>query len=599
MRSLQKKLLLYIVIIGVIPILVCSFFYYNIANGRVTDKLYGATHADLKQMDNRLSVKIDRVQNTLDIILDDAELLESLRNSVYTSPDENETLKKCLDGVYEKFARNERALRSVILFPVSGNAYVSGANIDDDPIRFVMHYDSIGDEAGVFSWLGLREAYNSKESRVIVAGTMLRDSVYIKDQAFLGSVYMVFDSRAFMDGTETTDGEYIDAVPEKAEPFSIYDSNAKLIYSNENGKLRNVFLQRPISSGIDGYGDDAGGFKISVDKTDYLVIYYTSPITGWKFVRPVECGKYYAELRYVKYTVILAFLLMVLAWYVCNYFLVNRITLPLRELTAAMESVEKDDFETELAVRSNDEIGVITKGFNAMVVHIRTLLSKIRYEEEKRRQNDILMLRYQMNPHFLYNTLSAIRFTAIMNKQMKIADMLLILGRFLRNAILTVNTSLDVKSEIANIRDYISLYQLRYNDSLKVEIFADSECENYKIPGMVCQPIIENSIMHGLDEKLNSGENAEIKVHIYENGDFLCVSVWDNGKGIPEKKVRALLLEESIDEISAKDRLHIGIYNTNKRIKMIFGNEYGLGLKSEQGKYTEVIIKLPKIKNGD
>lgn len=579
--------------------LLFSFFYYDMESEKVTDKLYSESHSVLKRIDNMLAVKTGRLQNTADIILDDTEFFALLRDSSQASAENNIAIQSGLDEIYNRFARSERYLKSIILFSINGNSYVSGEEFNEkDPVRYLMPYNNVGENAGVLSWLGVKDTYTDLDRDVIVAGTMLRDSCYLKDQVYVGNIYMVFDNKLFMDESENLQvNTYLE---EKADTInstvSIYDSNFKLIYARGDKKFRNVFLERAIFEDSDSRNEDTGSFKISIDKTDYLVIYYTSPITGWKFVRPVECGKYYAELAHVRYMVFLAFLIIFCIWYVGNYFLVNKMMLPIRELTVAMQNVEKDNFRTELKVRSKDELGVIVGGFNAMVVHIRKLLSRIRAEEEKRRESDILMLRYQMNPHFLYNTLAVIRLTAILNKQNKIADMLLILGRFLRNAILAVNSTLDVKNEIDNINDYISLHQLHYNGRLGVEIYTDEACFNYQVPSMLCQPIIENSIMHGLDEKLNGNGDAKIEIRITEEDEFLCISIYDNGKGMDEDKIRRLLIEEDIDVIASKDRLHIGVLNTHRRIKMIFGEKYGLEIKSKVNEYTEVKIKLPKIK---
>lgn len=600
MRSLQKKLLFYIVIIGVIPVLLFSFFYYDILSNRITDKLYSESYDVLKQMDNKLVVKISRLQNTVDIILNDAEFFSRVREVSYNSDEYDKNIKYALDEIYNKFLRSEKSLKSIIFFAVNGDAYVSGEPLEyKDPVRFVMPYNSIGADAGVLSWLGLKDSLDEVNNDIIVAGTMLRDGCYMKDHVYVGSIYMIFDNNLFI-GKEKELSEintYESSNNTDELTVSIYDSTSKLIYSQGDRKLRNVFLERPLSQGLAGHGEDTGSFDIKIDESDYFVIYYTSPITGWKFVLPVMRDLYFGQVQFVRYMTLLAFMLIFAIWYICNYFLVNRIMLPIRELMDAMQNVEKDNFNTELQVRSKDEFGVIINGFNAMVTHIRTLLGQIRAEEEKRRQLDILMLRYQMNPHFLYNTLAAIRLIAIMNKQSKIAEMLTILGRFLRNAILTVNSTLDVKSEIANINDYISLYQLRYNDQLKIDIHADKSCYNYQILSMLCQPIIENAIMHGLDEKLSSNENGIIKINITDEKNCLYISVYDNGIGISEEKLKTLFTEEETDDISPKGRLHIGLLNTHKRIKLIFGEEYGLEVKSKVGEYTEVKIKLPKIEN--
>lgn len=592
MRSLQTKLMLYIIILGVIPMLFFTFYYYDMSVKETTQRLNEESQSVLKQLDNKLLVKVSRLQNMADILFDNAEFYRILRETDVSEIESSATeIEKELEEIFARLSRSERELESMILFSVNGGAYVLGKELPErDPRKFILKYDSVGTDTGVLSWLGLRGKNDGEENGVVVAGTMLRDLSYKKDQAYMATIYLVFTNELFS-------GTKMSISKQEGESISVYDSNAKLIYALGKNELCNILLEMPLSANFDVYDSDIGSFVTSVQKDKYMVVYYTSAVTGWKLLRAVPYERYFTELKNVGYRTASCLIIMFALWYFVNYFIIKKMTLPIRELVEAMKQVAGENFDVELKVRSKDEFGMINAGFNAMVKQIKKLFERTIDEEEKRRKQDILMLRYQMNPHFLYNTLGAIRLTAIMDKQEKISKMLLILGRFLKNAILTANQMLDVKSEIANIEDYISLYQLRYNNRLNVSIKADESCCEYLIPSMICQPIIENAIMHGINDRCDSEDSAKIEISIIDGEEFLRIAVFDNGCGMEEEKIKKIFdgsLE--MEDNGTRDRLHIGIGNIHKRIKLIFGSSYGVEIESVLGEFTKVELKLPKIK---
>ena len=587
MKSLQKKVLLYFVIIGLIPIVFFMSYYSYVLSNQVMEKLDGESKSILKLYDNNLVVRINRLQNAVDILFDDEDFYRNLREK--DKKTENESVQKMMDEIYEKFAKNEKSLKSLLLFSINGNVYVSGEKVkQEDAFSLVFKYDDVGENAGVVSWMGLKENFAEEKNNKIVAGTMLRDFRAEKDHAYLGTIYMVFED-SFFDIKEENevrfDGESYVTLQNMEDSISVYDANNSFIYSKGNEKLRDTYFQRTFNPKSRDYRQDTDGFNVTIENQEYRVIYYTSPITGWRLVRTISYDSYVQELEYVRYITIFLLVFLIAAWYTFNYFVIKKLTLSLRELHAAMKNIENDNFEMELKKRSDDEIGTLVLGFNSMVKHIKSLRKRIHQEEEKRRKLDILMLRYQMNPHFLYNTIAAIRFKAILNHQGEIANMLLILGRFLRNAISSVDSTVSVKSELDNINDYISLYQIRYNNRIEVEMCVDESCYDYQLLSM----------LHGLNENLKKGKKAKLKISITEDSNNLYISVWDNGKGISERNIKELFETDKIDAVGKKDRLHIGLNNIHKRIELIYGVPYGIKVESIPDEYTEVIIQLPKI----
>lgn len=600
MRSLQQKLLLYIVIIGLVPMLFFTFYYCDFFQKDAYDTIEEESCSVLEQLDNKLAVKVSRIQNMVDILINDAEFCRILTT---TGLDEetNAITQTKLDDIYGRFSRGEKELVTLMLFPVSGGCFVSGdKSLVPDPRGLIMEYDNSQLSAGTLSWMGLKNKVKGYEKEMILAGTILRDDTYLKDERYLATIYMLFDDSLFGNGSANEEFTYSEGaesaentIRTENESISIYDEKINLIYSIGNKHLSNAYLTA-FSEGYSEAVDSKSEPVVNIGGNKYMFISYTSTITGWKFVRTFPYERYQSGMQNITYVMIACLILMLALWYIVNHFAVRKMTLPIRNLLDAMKEVENNNLNVELEVNSRSDFGTINKGFNNMVVQIKSLFERIVSSEERRREQEVLMLRYQMNPHFLYNTINAIRLTAIMDRQGKIADMLLILGRFLRNAILTANELIVVENEIACIRDYVSLQQMRYMDGLKFELDAAEACLGFKIPGMLCQPIIENAIMHGLTGRLSSGEEAILRMNLTESEDTLLISVYDNGKGMSKEKISALF-DDTNEDLPTQGSLHIGLKNIQKRIRLVFGPEYGVEVESEEGSYTIVKIKLPKI----
>ncbi len=604
MRSIQQKLMLYVVIIGVIPMMFFTFYFYNLRRDTLLSHLDAESKNILEQHDNKIAAKINRIQNTVDILLNDAELHRSLRE-LDTAENAHSDMQNKLNDIYEKFARGEKEILSLLIFPVNGEMYISGdETYGIDARHFLLQYDNSRINTGQLTWMGLKEQSGDYDSNVLVAGISLRDTTYRKDERYIATAYVVFDDFIFSRHTnlanppEDASGET--AVSDDNENITIYDENINMIYTMGDKRLSGAFLSLQDMNSSTHFGKSTDTYTSEYDGDKYMVSIYTSPVTGWKLVRTFSYSRYTSPLRTIIYMTILFLALVMAVWYVVNCFVVRRMTLPIRELLDAMIQVKKENFDVEVKVREGKDFAIISEGFNSMVRCVKELFQKVQAEEKKRSEQDTLLLQYQMNPHFLYNTIGMIRGLALVNKQHEIAKMLLVLSRFLRNAILTTQDMLFVSEEMDNINDYIYLHQMRYCNQLNFSIEADEECVEYKIPSMLCQPIIENSLMHGLHDKFYSGDVAEIKMKIEQTEDMLIISIYDNGCGISREKIDALFSDD-VPETKVKatenSRLHIGLKNTQRRIQLLFGDKYGVKVESEPDKYTLVSLKLPKIKN--
>lgn len=287
----------------------------------------------------------------------------------------------------------------------------------------------------------------------------------------------------------------------------------------------------------------------------------------------------------------------------------SSVTKPVNNLAVAADEVAKGNFEIEtLPVSSNDELGVVTGAFNKMVVSIRQYIEQIKnnMENERRlKENELKMetslkdaqlkyLQAQINPHFLFNTLNAGAQLAMMEDAEKTYNYIQNTAAFFRYNVREGNTTVTLDDEINLIDHYIYILNVRFSGDIKYEKNIESKTKNVPMPSMILQPIVENSINHGIKEMEGRGK---IILHVYEEDDEVYVSVKDNGTGMTKEMIDKVLSEKlKEEEKPAPAGAHgIGMDNVIKRIRLFTGREDSINILSEgEDMGTEVIIRLKK-----
>lgn len=259
----------------------------------------------------------------------------------------------------------------------------------------------------------------------------------------------------------------------------------------------------------------------------------------------------------------------------------------IKSLVRNMQDVENGRLETRTEVGADDEIGYLEQSFNTMCEKLEEYIKNVYVFEIKTKTAELKALQAQINPHFLFNTLESIRVTAQINGDVQAAKMIHILGEMFRWNIKMKGMFVDLKEEMDYVRSYIELQKLRYDNSLTVSTETESAALKLGVPKLLLQPLVENSISHGLSD-MDSGGHIWIKAYI--DSGSLVIKVTDNGKGIDENKVKEVTQGLSKDE---NDR--IGLSNIHQRISILFGNNYGLSICSEFGKGTEMTVSIPAL----
>lgn len=266
----------------------------------------------------------------------------------------------------------------------------------------------------------------------------------------------------------------------------------------------------------------------------------------------------------------------------------------------SIKKIQRGDFSTRIKITGNgDEIEQFSQNINLMSEKLDEYIKKEyisvlqqKNAELNQKTAELYVLQSQINPHFLYNTLEAIRMKALSTGDTDISQMIMILSRLFRSSI-KGEMIISVRDEISYCKHYLELHHIRFGEHLKVEYEIEPSILDYAILKHSLQPIIENSIVHGI----NNETNNKIKLKGIKQEEHILISVSDNGSGIPEEKLQSILsaLNQPLTHFVDK----IGIFNVNSRIRLIYGNDCGLTIKSQKDRGTEVVMKIKAMSKED
>ncbi|MEK0312942.1 cache domain-containing sensor histidine kinase [Cohnella sp. 56] len=357
----------------------------------------------------------------------------------------------------------------------------------------------------------------------------------------------------------------------------VYDSDKSLIGQN----LKSSELLPSRAAGQDSY-------HTKVDGKGVLAIYKESSVTGWKVLITIPEDELMKDaVRTRTYTVAAALAIMGFALLI-SLVLVFALTKPLRSLVRMMKEVQTGNLDVVFPIVSRDEAGLVGSAFNRMLDRIKTLIQDIYSVEERKKEAELQSLQHQINPHFIYNTLESIRMTAVLNDDKEVGTMTQLLGKLLRYSIHGGLESVPIAKEWEHLQVYVQLLNYRYGSRFELELPAPEETEDLSIIKLLFQPIVENAVYHGLQE---SRSGMRIRVGFKREGGDLLFEVADDGIGMDEATLQKL--RAGLQRAEPGAGAGIGLRNVNERIKLKYGELYGLEIRSRLGDGTVVSVRLP------
>lgn len=362
----------------------------------------------------------------------------------------------------------------------------------------------------------------------------------------------------------------------------IVDSDNNIIYHPEQ-QLINIGLKS------ESRQDYLGSYLENSDEGKRLVTIKTVNYTNWKVVAVA----YMSEILDFKkdstnFIAWILFVCIILIIFIFR-FISAKISHPIKQLEESMKMVEAGEFDIYIDVKGDDEVERLATAFNLMISKVRYLMGQIVVEQEAKKKSELDALQAQINPHFLYNTLDSIVWMAENGKNDGVITMVTALAKLFRISISRGKNIITVREEIEHAKNYLIIQNIRYKNKFKFEIITQKEVLEYKTLKLILQPLIENSIYHGIEYMVDEGY---IKISVSISNDKLLYEICDNGLGIDPEK-----LEHILDYgVGISTGSGVGVKNVHERIQLSYGLEFGLEIQSVIEEGTTIKIWLPLLK---
>ena len=332
-----------------------------------------------------------------------------------------------------------------------------------------------------------------------------------------------------------------------------------------------------------------GNFRTRLDGEECIIAYEKQAVSGLIFFQVLPVSSLNLDHGVIGGTISLIFFFCFAIGLTLSWFISRQLSAPISRLKKRLEFISQGNFDPDRSIETADEIGGIGKQINQMSSRISDLLETRVQSEKEKRDLEIKMLQAQINPHFLYNTLDSIKWIATMQKNSGIVQVVTALSSLLKNMAKGFNEKVTLRQELDFLENYVIIEKIRYIELFDVSTQVDQEVlYDAKIVKLTLQPIVENAIFNGIEP---SGRNGLIQIHVYTENGILYISVKDNGIGISPENIEKLLTDTS--RITRSNMSGIGLPNVDRRLKLVYGEEYGLKLESELDQYTLITIALP------
>jgi two-component system, sensor histidine kinase YesM len=578
--SISRKMVIYFFILIIPTLTILGLFSYLRAEKAIRENVSKYVEDMLKQSSSNIDLYFQEADSIMASIIYD----ETIRDDLYRSQ----------TGEYEKARANTEVnhllsgaiypreyARQLFIVDNDGTLFTTNSNVDVRLVKQQQWYRDIA--SGKVKKL----IVPSHDSSAYTGGqyvkpigevfTLLREYRDIERNKLLGIIAIDIDYKVIEENFRKLNAE-----KDNGE-IEIITKSGAIVYSKDRKNIGEQ-LQPEAFEGITA----GNGSYISTQKgKKMLIVYTTSDVTGWKTIERIPMQSLMKDASEVKYVTVVVMALCMLFSMTLSLLLSHSITNPILKLIKKMKNIEKGDFDTSMEVTSKDEVGQLARSFNHMADEIKALIARIYEQEREKRRIELHMLQQQINPHFLYNTLDSINWMARMQNSPNISAAVTSLTQLLRISVHNSKEFNTIKDELEYLKSYVNIQKLRYGNMFDIVFNVDEEIMDCSILKLLLQPLVENALLHGLNS-IRDGGIIKVEGRLEEDSIILCIE--DNGKGMTREEIEGALSEmpKKADSFSG-----IGIFNIVQRIKLYYGDKYGLTYKSEPGRGTTAIVVIP------
>ncbi|CAM3946289.1 sensor histidine kinase [Paenibacillus alkaliterrae] len=584
-QSIHTRIILFFTVALSLLITALAVSNYQISSVILIKNAINSTSQNLVLVSEKLDLIFDNAENYAKISIQNRIIQETLISA--ESPPANTDTSF---SYYQRYITVQNALSSI----ADGKSFV-------DAIIMYDNDHQIYDSGGLQSIQDVSMAFfdRFKGSAFGLAWEETKPSNYWKDskQNSVVSLFQRFNSQ------ETAASLGILQLSIKERYISDQYANIQLGHSgeiyiiNDDGQIVSGKHQDQLYSSISNMPfypavlQQQGGNKYLIDGTDYLVISRKYERLNWTIVGVVPISEITEDNQLLTGRLFTLGIVFIGLAVILTLLITKSITRPLHQIKETVKRVKQGELDVSLDIESRDEIGELAVEFNRMVSRTKALMQSNLEEEKKRKEYELAAIQAQINPHFLYNTLESICGLAELKRNGDIIMLVNQLARFYRGILSKGNAIISVGDEMMITQHYLDILKVRYGDKLNYAINVDPSILSLVTVKLLLQPLVENSVYHGLKHKRGKGL---IEINGYVQANRLYLELKDNGVGMDPELARRLIRGSD----SGHKAESFGVKSTNDRIKLYFGPEYGLQIDSVQGEGTTITAILPTLHEG-
>jgi two-component system, sensor histidine kinase YesM len=573
-QNIKKTLIISIILITVFPTMIISIFYYfNIVNDieiNTVDSIY----ENLKLLSGGILKQINSVEQISNVILMDNSINNLLeKNEKFTGNyDEINRIEQQLQNLIISLGLNKYT-SSVSIIGANGTKIVAGSDtvntyfyepeLASEKQKKPFYINSVPDKSGNFIISYIKPLIHSYQN-VWIGWMSINLNKY-----FISEVFNNYSS-------------------DKESYYFVIDQFGKCIFQkNEdliNKDLSNLDYIKTMLNYNNGY------FNIKIDGKEKLIVFNHVETTDWTIVQVLS----YSEMilkqnKILEQLIFIIFLSSIIIITVFTTYFNRNLSAPLRSLLKKIQEIAVGNFDSKSNIQVKNELSLIDSGINNMSQNIKIMMEQVVEQEKAKRDLEFKVLQSQINPHFLYNTLNSVKWMAEIKNTEGVIKMVYVLGNLIRNISSMPSEKTTLRKEKLLLDDYVYIQRIRYKGKVKLEYNIESDSLlDKKIIKFTLQPIVENAIFHGIEAKKGIGH---ITISLKSDRQNVVICVEDDGVGMSKERVEQVLLRE--DDNKDGGVSGIGLKNVDDRLKITYGEQYGLKIESMEGEFTRIFITIP------
>ncbi|MFC5469536.1 sensor histidine kinase [Cohnella suwonensis] len=572
-----------------------STTYYGSTVSIIGDQVRASTKQGAKQTADYLSLMLTIGTDMGQQIFRNSRLQDALNRERQgnLSVDDKFEIKDSIGQTLNNTIYSSSFVRSIYILREDGESWGSGLFNASKVKRYTLSshewYSRVVSDQVNETWLPLGyDPFSGGGDNTEIVLTLVDAFRNLKTKATEGVILVNLDGQLLLDAAQRIKLG-------RTGRWSVVDRTGQVLIDSDPNQWGQPLREASVAQTINAQNEDELEFQSYQDGEEHYVV-SVRMANGWKLVGQVPVKEIIGDIESLQSKITRYTALFLLVALLVGLLFSTRITRPLKELTRQMEAIENNNFKARSRIRSRDEIGKLSLRFNQMAGQIETLIQEVDEAGARKREAEIRALRHQINPHFLYNTLSTVRWMIKLGSADGAYKGIAALVELMESSMGREGVFTTIRRELEMLDKYMVIQQFRYGSELKLDIEADETLLDFEIPRMLLQPIVENAIFHGLALKNERG-TVSLTVgklaHIRPAAVFITVS--DDGVGMEPARLKSLLREGG--ESSKSGMFGIGLKHVHDTLQLYYGPGSGVYIRSEPGSGT--IVELTLVPRGE